>query len=79
MSYNEGKKESGSDWNLRPCLELDDFKDAYENNAITKLCIQLGRLKKDYTELGYIEDAVTRIALANPNVAIKLSNENVHR
>ncbi len=33
-------------------------------------------LKKDYTELGYIEDAVTRIALANPNVAIKLINEN---
>ena len=33
-------------------------------------------LKKDYTELGYIEDAVTRIALANPNVVIKLSNEN---
>ena len=33
-------------------------------------------LKKDYTELGYIEDAVTRIALANPNIAIKLSNEN---
>jgi len=33
-------------------------------------------LKKDYTELGYIEDAVTRIALANPNVAIKLTNEN---
>jgi len=33
-------------------------------------------LKKDYTELGYIEDAVTRIALANPNVSIKLINEN---
>lgn len=33
-------------------------------------------LKKDYTELGYIEDTVTRIALANPNIAIKLSNEN---
>ena len=33
-------------------------------------------LKKDYTELGYIEDAVTRIALANPKVAIKLKNEN---
>lgn len=47
----EGKKESGSDWNLRPCLELDDFKDAYENNAITKLCMQLGKLKKDYKEL----------------------------
>lgn len=33
-------------------------------------------LKKDYTELGYIEDVITRIALANPNVSIKLSNEN---
>ena len=31
-------------------------------------------LKKDFTELGYIEDAVTRIALANPSVAIKLIN-----
>jgi len=33
-------------------------------------------LKKDYTELGYIEDAVTRIALARPDIAIKLVNEN---
>ena len=33
-------------------------------------------LKKDYTELGYIEDTVTRIALANPGVAIRLQNEN---
>ena len=31
-------------------------------------------LKKDYTETGYIEDVVTRIALINPNVAIKLIN-----
>ena len=31
-------------------------------------------LKKDYTEAGYIEDAVTRLALVNPNVAIKLIN-----
>ena len=29
-------------------------------------------LKKDYTEAGYIEDAVTRIALINRDVAIKL-------
>lgn len=29
-------------------------------------------LKKDYTESGYIEDVITRIALVNPNVAIKL-------
>ena len=31
-------------------------------------------LKKDFTEAGYIEDAVTRIALANPSIAIKLVN-----
>lgn len=31
-------------------------------------------LKKDYTEAGYIEDAVTRIALINTNIAIKLIN-----
>ena len=31
-------------------------------------------LKKDYTESGYIEDAVTRIALVNPYIAIKLIN-----
>lgn len=31
-------------------------------------------LKKDFTESGYIEDEVTKIALANPNVAIKLIN-----
>ncbi len=29
-------------------------------------------LKKDFTEAGYIEDAVTRIALVNPDIAIKL-------
>ncbi len=31
-------------------------------------------LKKDYTESGYIEDAITRIALVNPNIAIRLIN-----
>lgn len=31
-------------------------------------------LKKDYTEAGYIEDVITRIALVNPNIAIKLIN-----
>lgn len=29
-------------------------------------------LKKDFTEAGYIEDVVTRIALINPHIAIKL-------
>ncbi len=31
-------------------------------------------LKKDFTEAGYIEDVITRIALVNKNVAIKLIN-----
>ncbi len=29
-------------------------------------------LKKDFTEVGYIEDVMTRIALVNPNIAIRL-------
>ncbi len=31
-------------------------------------------LKKDYTESGYIEDIITRLALVNPNIAFKLIN-----
>ena len=31
-------------------------------------------MKKDYTESGYIEDVITRIALVNPNIAFKLIN-----
>lgn len=31
-------------------------------------------LKKDFTEAGYIEDVITRIALVNPNISIKLVN-----
>ena len=31
-------------------------------------------LKKDFTETGYIEDVITRVALVHPNVAIKLIN-----
>ena len=33
-------------------------------------------LKKDYTESGYIEDAVVRLALINPNIAFKLTNND---
>ena len=31
-------------------------------------------LKKDFTESGYIEDAITRLALVNPNISFKLIN-----
>ena len=46
------------------------------NNLFYNTPVRYKFLKKDYTELGYIEDTITRIALANPNIAIKLSNEN---
>jgi catechol 2,3-dioxygenase-like lactoylglutathione lyase family enzyme len=51
----EGKKEKGSDWNLRPCLELEDFADALETNPVTKLCAALGKMKKEYPELTFGE------------------------
>ncbi len=31
-------------------------------------------LKKDFTEAGYIEDVITRLALVNPNISFKLIN-----
>ena len=33
-------------------------------------------LKKDFTESGYIEDAITRLALVNRNISFKLINNN---
>ncbi len=47
----EGNKENGSDWNLRPCLDLADYRDYYENNLLTRLHMALGRLKKEYRQL----------------------------
>ena len=44
------------------------------NNLFFNTPVRYKFLKKDFTEAGYIEDSVTRIALANPNVAIKLIN-----
>lgn len=49
----EGNKEKGSDDSLRPEISLDDYKDYYKNNNITKLITVLGGLKKKYDELSY--------------------------
>jgi DNA mismatch repair protein MutL len=46
------------------------------NNLFFNTPVRYKFLKKDFTELGYIEDIVTKIALANPNIAIKLLNSN---
>lgn len=51
----EGKKEGGDDWILRPCLELEDYADAFADNEETILCQKLGQLKKDYPVLTYGE------------------------
>ena len=48
-----GDKQSGSDWNLRPCLELNDYSSFYEKSEITKLLCKLGDAKKKYPELTY--------------------------
>ena len=43
----EGKKEWGSDWPLRPCLDLADWPDALESHPIASLYAALGRLKAE--------------------------------
>ena len=40
-----GKKERGSDWPLRPCLELADYADAVQSNPVTSVYAALGKLK----------------------------------
>ena len=47
----EGKKERGSDWNLRPCLDLKDYENSYTENELTHLLIKLGKLKERFREL----------------------------
>ena len=51
----EGKKEWGSDWPLRPCLELSDYKDAVNTNPVTSVYAALGKLKAQLPELTWGE------------------------
>lgn len=46
----EGNKENGSDWNLRPALNLSDFD---ENAELPVLFKKLGDLKQKFPELTY--------------------------
>ena len=43
-------------------------------NLFFNTTIKYKYIKKDYKKAGYIEDAITRTALVNPNIAIKLIN-----
>ncbi|MGN0480875.1 MAG: alpha-amylase family glycosyl hydrolase [Lachnospiraceae bacterium] len=49
----EADKDRNSDWNLRPCLELANYSHCYLDNPITRLHMELGRLKKEYPALSY--------------------------
>ncbi len=60
----DGNKENGSDWNLRPCLELDDFD---EDTELLNLIRRLGILKKEYREL--TEGTYEQLMLTNRQFA----------
>ncbi len=49
----EGKKEKFSDASLRPALSLEDYKDALNNNACTKLTAALGHIRQASKALSY--------------------------
>ena len=78
-------KTANSDIGNRITLEagrVTDFtEDGCQNGSIITIedlffntPVRYKFLRKDFTESGYIEDVVTRIALANPDIAIKLIN-----
>ncbi len=49
----EGKKERGSDYSLRPELDFDDYRNAYETNPFTKLISVLGKIRQSTPALCY--------------------------
>lgn len=49
----EGKKDKYSDDSLRPALDLEDYKDAIENNSCTKLIAALGKIRQNTKALSY--------------------------
>ena len=51
----EGKKERFSDDSLRPALNYEDYKDAVEKNACTKLIAALGKIRQNTQVLCYGE------------------------
>lgn len=49
----DGKKEKFSDASLRPALDINDYKDAIENNLATKLIAALGQVRQQTGALSY--------------------------
>ncbi len=81
----EGRKEKGSDWNLRPELNIEDYSDAVVNNPLTFGIKILGKVRESSPALsygGYKELLLTnrqyayRRRLDNENVIILLNNDD---
>lgn len=49
----EGKKERGSDYSLRPELNIEDYKDALKTNPCTQLISALGKIRQNTPALCY--------------------------
>ncbi|MBR1692492.1 MAG: alpha-amylase [Lachnospiraceae bacterium] len=49
----DGKKEKFSDASLRPALDLGSFRDAVQNNPLTRLIAALGRVRQQTKALSY--------------------------
>ena len=76
-------KQADSDIGNRIVVEAGNVLEKHETGCPTGTTITVKNLffntpvrykflKKDYTEAGYIEDAITRLALINPGIAFKL-------
>ena len=81
----EGRKEKGSDWNLRPELNIEDYSDAVVNNPLTFGIKILGKVRESSLALsygGYKELLLTnrqyayRRRLDEENVIILLNNDD---
>lgn len=81
----EGRKEKGSDWNLRPELKFLDFRDAAEKNPLTLGIKILGKVREVSKALsygGYKELLLTNRQYAyrrrfdEENVIILLNNDD---
>lgn len=73
----EGRKERGSDASLRPALNLDDFKDALENNVLTKVIATLGKVRQDVKALSYGGYKELKLTTRQYAFSRRLENENV--
>ena len=49
----EGRKERNSDDSLRPCLNIEDYKDAVKTNPCTQIISALGKIRQNTPALCY--------------------------